>query len=853
MSAESTAAAPAPATEPAQGPSDTCHHCQQAVPAKLRDSGFCCAGCQYVYGLIHDEDLDRFYALASNRDLPPVGDSVFQPNATDWARLHQRELEQKKSTESDSNVLETSLDITNLSCAACVWLIESRFEKQPGAARIRIDASDGSTRLWWLADAGFDLAAFIDDAARFGYEIRLPQAGNSAERNRERSQTKALGVRLGGSAAFAMNAMAFTFPRYFGIDPDFLFADLFEVVAAASATLAAITALSWFGPRAWHALRSGVPHIDLPIVLGISAAWLGSIAGWVLGHAALLYFDFVAVFSTLMLAGRWVQERAMAKTRTQLRGPGLPRYLEVIADKASSESENPGPSIALEALEQSTAFRIAPGEVVPVDSSLLAEQAVTISREWITGEAEPIRVEPGTVIAAGSRNASQQPLPLRALEHFAESELAGLERNTDSALARNDDNRFGGRLLRTYLWSVIGLALGGGLYRWLAHSDPLGALQVTISVLVVSCPCALGVAIPLADRLAARRAERSGAIVRTPKLWSRLSRVRQLVFDKTGTLTVEFPQLLNPQSLTTLTKTQLSHLWQLVRHNRHPFALALRAQLISGHTEPEAGIGTPEAQEIPGKGVQLSEANGSTWRLGSTRWLNSDQSADCVLAQDSKVLAQFQFREKIRDHAREEIDWLKRSIGPVHILSGDRGVRVRQLAQRIGLDASHALGDHNPESKADWLSAHHADRTLFLGDGANDRHAFDRSLARGAPLSAFAPLEEQLDFVLLGASLAPLRHLFETAARHRATLTTILALGIGYNIFAIALCLNQLMHPLLAAIAMPISSLLILAVTWLRLNPSKPLTARQSSHNVDETVRPASQQSTLDEPQWTST
>ena len=837
MSAKATATAQGP------GPSDTCHHCQQPVPAKLHDTGFCCAGCQYVFDLIHDEDLDRFYDLASHRDLPPIGDAVFQPNATDWARLHQREVEEKNQ---DASVIETTLDITNLSCAACVWLIESRFEKQPGAARIRIDASDGSTRLWWQTDADFDLAEFIEDAARFGYEIRLPQAGSSADRRRDRSQTKALGVRLGASAAFAMNAMAFTLPRYFGIDPDFLFADLFEVVAAASATLAAITALSWFGPRAWHALRSGVPHIDLPIVLGIGAAWLGSIIGWTLGHAALLYFDFVAVFSTLMLAGRWVQERAMAKTRTQLRGPGLPRHLELIPEEADGESS----TIALDTLEQSSAFRISPGEVVPVDSTLLAEQAVTISREWITGEADPIRVEPGTVIAAGSRNASQQPLPLRALENFADSELAGLERNADSALARNDDNRFGGRLLRTYLWSVIALALGGGLYRWLAYGDPIGALQITISVLVVSCPCALGVAIPLADRLAARRAEKSGAIVRTPKLWSRLSRVRQLVFDKTGTLTVEFPQLLNPEALDTLAEPQISHLWQLVRRNRHPFALALRAQLISHHADPDA---TAECEEIPGSGVKLADAHGSIWQLGSPRWLNSNDPADCVLACDGKTLAHFHFREKVRDHAREEIDWLKKSVGAVHILSGDRSDRVRQLAQRIGLDESHALGDHNPESKADWLSAHDAERTLFLGDGANDRHAFDRSLARGAPLSAFAPLEEQLDFVLLGGSLTPLRHLFQTAARHRATLTTILALGIGYNVFAIALCLDQLMHPLLAAIAMPISSLLILAVTWLRLNPAKPLTSRHSSNTVDENVMPASRRSTLDDPQWTIT
>jgi len=790
---------------------EKCRHCHQPVPSALSGSGFCCSGCRYVFELIRDEDLGRFYDFAQQDKLTPVGDRVLQSGDHQWAQLHQELVEQNaRSGEEPASTAETTLDIINLSCAACVWLIESRFESRAGAIRIRIDATDGTTQVCWRIGE-FDLAAFVSDAARFGYDIRLPQADRDDDA-KDRKHTRAIAFRLGAAASFALNAMAFTLPRYFGMDPDFLFASLFELIAATSATLAAVAALSWFGPRAWQALRSGVPHIDLPIVLGISGAWIGSIIGWAFNHEALLYFDFVAIFSTLMLTGRWLQERAMAATKSKLRGPGLPRHVR-LADHDTSVS------IAVEELSRSTAFLLPAGEVSPVDAILADKESASISREWITGEADAQTISPGSVVTAGVRNAGSRELTLRALEDFSESELAGLAASVTPE--RNDNNRFGGRFLRIYLWSVIGLSLCGGLYWWLLRGDALAGLQVAISILVVSCPCALGVAIPLADRLAARRAEKAGTIVRTAKLWHRLSKVKHLVFDKTGTLTVEFPQLLDEQTLDTLTEPQQEHLRQLVAHNRHPFALALRASLMRRNLSASNSADT--YREHTGQGVEIVDPETGTWRLGSCRWLEPDspaEPADCVFSHDGQVLARFHFREQLRENSAEEIDRLQQQIGPVTILSGDRTQRVQELAARLGLSTTQALGEHQPEAKAEWISAHAADRTLFVGDGANDRHAFERALVRGAPLSAFAPLEEHLDFVLLGDSLSPLRRLFNLAALHRTTLRQILALGIGYNLLAVALCLQQFMHPLLAAVAMPISSLAILGFTWWRLGPT---------------------------------
>ncbi len=223
-----------------------------------------------------------------------------------------------EATRTDTTLAaEMSVSIQGLSCMACIWLIERVFAKLGGTS-VDVDITRGELRMAWQPGQ-FQPVEFARELQRFGYLLGVPRAdaGTTADNTLER--------RTGVCGAFAMNAMAFSLPAYFGMPADFPFAHWFDLVAAASATLALFVGGSYFAQRAWHALRAGVLHIDTPITLGILAAYAGSIVGWISGEQGLKYFDFVAMFIFLMLGGRLVQQMAVARNRRRLvRDPSIP-------------------------------------------------------------------------------------------------------------------------------------------------------------------------------------------------------------------------------------------------------------------------------------------------------------------------------------------------------------------------------------------------------------------------------------------------------------------------------------------------------------------------------------------------
>ncbi|HRQ91101.1 MAG TPA: HAD-IC family P-type ATPase, partial [Bacteroidia bacterium] len=424
--------------------------------------------------------------------------------------------------------LDCSLE--GLSCVACVWLVERLFERRDGALRAVSNPARGSLHLEWEPGV-CDVSDFARELVSFGYTPAPP----GPEPDRE---TSSLGARAGLCFAFALNAMGFTLPFYLGMGEDFAFANLFRLIAFLTATLAMLVGGSWFISRAWRSLRAGMVHIDLPISLGLVAAYLGSLAGWIAHVPGLLYFDFVCNFVFLMLGGRWVQTLAVEKNRRRM------------ARRSPLNSAVPRPggggALPLARIQPGDTFLLEPGRALPVAATLL-DPVAEISLEWIRGESEATPVGAGSNLSAGAILLGRTPVEVRALETWQDSLLARLTAGTESAR----HSPFLDKLLRVYLVVVVLLGIAGFLV-WLPTAGAGTALQIMISVFVVSCPCALGVAIPFADERAARLAARLGVFVRNATLWSRLRSVRKIVFDKTGTLTLERPILETPEVLAQL-------------------------------------------------------------------------------------------------------------------------------------------------------------------------------------------------------------------------------------------------------------------------------------------------------------
>ena len=759
----------------------TCIHCGVAFRPTEHRPDFCCAGCQFVHDLIAKNGLGQFYDLQES-GVQPVKPLVFQKRDYTW-------LEELVSAVEKSPDVVLQLGLQGLSCIGCVWLIETLFSRKAGGLSLRVDSTMGQITLRWQPGE-IDVVAFARELQTFGYLVG-PPGNNDAPTNR------ALIVRLGICAALAMNTMLFTLPRYCGMGDDFAFAKLFHKLTLILGTLSFIIGGSYFFTRTWHSLRQRVLHIDLPISMGLAAAWLGSVYAWGKGAHSFVYFDFVSTFVFLMLAGRWLQQKAVERNRAQL--------LATQADPAPVRRTS-GEKLPVTQIVNGDTFLVEAGGIVPVCSRLCSEGA-TLGMEWISGESEATTARRGRTIAAGSVNCGQSPIELEAMEPWSESLLAKLLRITPGAAPRNIALE---RFIRAYIIVAVTLALGG-FFAWLAiGGGMLPAMQVLISVLVVSCPCASGVALPLTRDLATSQLRRLGVFIREGEVWTKLEQVRHVVFDKTGTLTLEAMTLLNPEVLRLLTAEESAVLLAMVQINPHPASGCLREQLLADGVEPAL---CAAVTETIGFGLEVKQS-GAVWKLGRPEWAGGTKG-DCVFSRDGEVLAAFHFGEEARADAVEEIATLRHQGHRVSILSGDRREKVDAMADRLHLSRTDCHAEMTPEGKAEWITRNDHRDTLYIGDGANDSLAFDKAWCTGTPAIDRGLLEQKSDFYFLGRGLNGIRALFNTATTRRRTAQCVVAFAIAYNAVAIALCLFGRMNPLMAAILMPASSLVSLAIVFI--------------------------------------
>jgi len=756
-----------------------CVHCGTPFRPTPQRGEFCCAGCQFVNHLLHKRGFEEFYHYGERKS--PAGNFVFHERDLEWIK----EIREKAEASAGATAVAT-MDIQGISCAGCVWLLERVFLEHRGAVCCRVNSTTGTLRLEWTKGE-CDLEAYAGDVRKFGYLL------GPADSTRAPS-TRPLARKLGLCGALAMNAMLFAMPRYLGLDPGDALAHLFDVLSLVIATASIAIGGGYFFRRALTALKSGMLHIDLPISLGLLVAYTGSCLAWAHRTSSFAYFDFVSIFTFLMLLGRWLQERAVENNRRRLLAMKLsPGKVDLFRDGARREA-------ASEALVAGDRFAVAKGKILPVRSRLLSDRAL-FALNWITGEPAPREFLRGGVLPAGARSLAPFDTEFESLEPWSDSQLAGLMKVESGMTWRNAGLQ---KLITGYLAAVLILATCGFCAWGVLGGDWTRAAQVLVSVLVVSCPCAIGVALPLLDDIAAARLQNSGIYIREGSLWARLRHVKNILFDKTGTITLETLALANPQALEALPPNQQSVLLHLVRSSLHPVAACLREVLLPAGVEPVGGA--VEAVEITGFGLEWTNADG-TWRLGRSSWSGGKSAGATTLTLDGRELAAFSFCEELRPGAVEVLAALRDGGRGIFLLSGDDAGRVSRMASDLGLPGGQAFGGLTPEGKADLVRSRWAGNSLMIGDGANDSLAFDAALCRGTPSVDSGLLEHKADFYMPGSGLGGLVALFLAARRHEWTTRAVFAFAITYNAAAVTASLAGLMNPLVAAIIMPLSSL----------------------------------------------
>jgi Cu2+-exporting ATPase len=774
-----------------------CLHCGTEVPASVARDGYCCEGCRAVSALLRNEGLSRFYDLAQGEVLP-----VPESRAGRSLAWLEPLLERALSRTPEGGLCTLELDVQGVHCAACVWLMNELYRREAGASEIIVNPGLGKVLLrFWPGRLNVD--GFLRKVERFGYLFGESQ-------KRPNSGSSELPLRLGISAALSLNVMLFSAAFYAGLAP--VDGELFSLFRRLSWVLTTVVVGvgGWpFFRAAWQGLRRGLLHLDLPIALGILLVFLASGAQALKGQGGGLYLDTLNVFITLMLLGRWLQQRLLEKNRRFL--------LEQEGAESLFTRRQEGSGLRAVRVTQVKAgdlLVLAPGELLPVEGHLI-ERGGKFSTEWINGEPAARAVEEGAAVAAGSFNASDSAATVRAATDFQGSSLAPLLRPVGSGEPAPLKVPFWAGLSKGWVAGVL-LLSAVGYWAW----RPYGAgraMEVAVSLLVVTCPCAIGLAVPLAYELAQARLRRQGFLIRRGDLLDRLKAVRNLLFDKTGTLTLNRLELAAPQTLLELGPEERDVAYNLAVRSAHPVSRCLAEAL-----ERQGAVFQPsfQARETKGQGMEGVLAGGH-YRLGESAWatLGTMSRGETVLAAEGKLVKRFVLREAVRRDAQEEIARLQALGYRTWLVSGDGAQRVRGLAKNLGIPASNAFSEQSPRQKAELTARVGLTDTLFLGDGVNDSLAFEQALCAGTPAIDRPVLPGKADFFLLGEGLGPLREALELSRTLRRVISEILMFALAYNLLAITACFLGQMTPLRAAVAMPVGSLATLLFTALSLKP----------------------------------
>ncbi|MFO0551282.1 MAG: heavy metal translocating P-type ATPase [Polyangiaceae bacterium] len=697
------------------------------------------------------------------------------------------------------------LDLEGLHCTGCVWVCEElhRRTKLPGS--VMVNPATGSLDIW--APPDFPLRDYVRDLAALGYR--------AGPRRKASGSSSGLITRMGITIALAMNAMIFAIALYAGLGQESsALRWTFHLLELGLAIAAFIVGGSLFVRSAVRGLRRGVLHLDLPIAVGLVLGYAGSTASLILSEGRDAYFDTLVVFTALMLVGRYLRERVLEKNRAQLLDDaGIDGLLvRRIAQSTDGERVEVVPATKI---ESGDIVLLASHDVMPAAGTLEEEEA-TLSLEWITGESAPIECKRQAAIPAGAANVGRKAIRVRASEAASTSALMDLLR-VPSAVDRYGDvaTSFETRLSR--FWVIAVLALGSiGFGGWFAKTHDLSnAVSVAVAVLVVTCPCAFGIATPIAYQSVLARLRRSGLLVRSASFLDRATSIRRVVFDKTGTLTTGSLSVDAPALPADASRV----LYNLAAKSSHPKAAAIASALPLSAQRLDDGLAVVEEA---GKGVSV-ERDGRVYRLGAPAWaaptLREAASGDVVFSIDGSVQHVFDSRERIREDAGREVAALQNLGLDVWMLTGDKRDRAQRVAGECGIAQAAVIAEQSPEQKAAWIrSVDHAD-TLMVGDGVNDGPATNAAFASGTPAAGRAFLAARTDFYLLAAGLAPIRRALNGARALRAALRRNLVFAALYNTFAVSLALAGVMSPLLCAVLMPLSSITSIALALRSLTP----------------------------------
>lgn len=774
---------------------NTCAHCGQPCESSGNELSFCCTGCETVYHAIHDAGLERYYDLRGGDELPPL--------AGEYSQLENPQI-MEQVRRNDDGTCEIDLYLDGVHCAGCVWIVEKMPQAMDGVIDARLNLSRARLTVRWFPEQ-VELKQMGTWLSRFGYSAHpldgLRQHGNANE-------NKML-LRLGVTWALAANVMLLAITLYSGLETG-LEAGLREGARWLSLVLSAAAVFyggQEFMRRAWASIVpwSGLHRlsVDVPITLGVLAGWFYSFYATLVGGGE-VWFDSITVLIAALLTARYLQVRGRRHA-----GDAAERLLHLLPNTAHRVDADAILDVSTRDLKAGDILEVRLGEIVPVDGEVVDGMSL-INRAAITGESRPEKITIGDLVSAGETVVSAV-IRVRAAAVGEQTRVGRLMAWVESASHnRAPVVQMADRLSGWFVVAVlVASALTFGL--WSLVSVEV-AVAHTVALLVISCPCALGMATPLALTVGMGRAARRGIFIKHDDVLESLDKVEVMIFDKTGTLTQNATRIVAVEG----DSDALEMAAALEAKSTHPIAAAFVMR-------PKDAV-VEEVHEVSGSGIE-GRVNGKWVRVGRPDWLGSSEDHTALMVRqcltpvaievDGQVMAVVGIGDPLRPESESVIAGLHHRGIKTILLSGDHPEIVEQVAKSLGI--SEAYGAQTPESKLQFVTeARSRGVVAMVGDGINDASALQAAdigiaVHGGSDLNLIAA-----DIFLTRPGLHAVMELVEGAENVMQVVRRNLAGSSIYNVVGMALAGFGLVNPLVAAVAMPVSSLSVVVSSLLQ-------------------------------------
>ena len=796
-----------------------CYHCSLpvieagqfilSVAGKTKE--FCCAGCMAVSETINGSGLSRYY---QHRKLPAIKPDDTTSKINEFLGYDDSLVQDGWVENLDLNSSRATFLIVGINCAACVWLIETYLQKRAGIQSAQINFSSNQMKLVW-DPAALKVSDIMQSIARIGYQAQ-PYTREARFQLLDAQRNQLL-KRLGVAAALGMQIMVLSVALYsgnwFGIDQN-IASFLRRINLLLVLPIMAYSAVPFF-KGAMNSIRIGRAGMDVPISLGILLAFFASL--WAtIENSGEVYFDSIAMFVFFILGARYLELNTRIRSSRAMEP--LTAAVPVIADKLVNTNSNDTKRVPVAKLCSGDLVLVKPGAISPVDGQIIDGNS-SFNESLLSGESHPVVKSTGESVIAGSINIDQA-VKIRVCQSGDKTVLSSIQKLADKAsIEKPRVTQFAEAVAGWFVAAVLLIALLSLTLGFVG--DKPGWLATTIAILIVSCPCALSLATPLALSAGSSAMISKGLLIARQHALETLSRVDHIVFDKTGTLSNGNLSLVQVQVLSEMDAERCTAIaTALESQSNHPVAQSFR--LYKKQARLPVAL---EIKSFAGAGV-CGLVDQSKYYLGSAEFLNVQNPSlkmdsriqhdwyqadkiSILLADQNRLLAVFMFSDEIKPGAANLINSLHRQGIRTTLLSGDRDQIVSHVAQLLGIDSVYA--ECQPQHKVDVLKRliSNGDTVAMVGDGVNDAPALSLAhlsiaVARDINLSSV-----NADIVMMNPQIEVLALAVAQAHRTRWVIRQNVIWALIYNFSAIPLAIMGLVPPWLAAIGMSLSSVVV--------------------------------------------